>query len=229
MVALIGGIFLSMNIITTFYYDGGGITFATGDGIWINASEMSKGFGKRPADWLELHSTEEYLATLLEVRNCEEMSQFIKTAKGSDGGTWFHEDVAIEFARWLSPKFSIWCNDRVREYMCRTMSGNELLATLNKTIDKIVEQRSTIMELQRRASNKKKRSEPYSDAESWVDNNCRIGATLVPFQVIMSAYEMYCEANMVEKLSDATLGKILTARGYEKVRKNKGMWYRVMV
>lgn len=26
-----------------------------------------------------------------------------------------HEDVAIEFARWLSPLFSIWCNDRIKE------------------------------------------------------------------------------------------------------------------
>lgn len=26
-----------------------------------------------------------------------------------------HEDVALEFARWLSPRFAIWCNDRVKE------------------------------------------------------------------------------------------------------------------
>ena len=26
-----------------------------------------------------------------------------------------HEDVAMEFARWLSPKFAIWCNDRIKE------------------------------------------------------------------------------------------------------------------
>ena len=28
-----------------------------------------------------------------------------------------HEDVAMEFARWLSPKFAIWCNDRIKELM----------------------------------------------------------------------------------------------------------------
>lgn len=26
-----------------------------------------------------------------------------------------HEDVALEFARWLSPQFAIWCNDRIKE------------------------------------------------------------------------------------------------------------------
>ena len=25
------------------------------------------------------------------------------------GGTWFHEDVALEFARWLSIDFKLWC------------------------------------------------------------------------------------------------------------------------
>lgn len=32
-------------------------------------------------------------------------------------GTWVHEDVALEFARWLSPKFAIWCNDRIKELL----------------------------------------------------------------------------------------------------------------
>jgi phage antirepressor YoqD-like protein len=32
-------------------------------------------------------------------------------------GTWFHEDVAMEFARWLAPKFGIWCNDRIKELL----------------------------------------------------------------------------------------------------------------
>ena len=27
------------------------------------------------------------------------------------------EDVALEFARWLSPEFAIWCNDRVKELL----------------------------------------------------------------------------------------------------------------
>lgn len=36
---------------------------------------------------------------------------------GNDFGTWMHEDVAIEFARWLSPAFAIWCNDRIKELL----------------------------------------------------------------------------------------------------------------
>lgn len=28
-----------------------------------------------------------------------------------------HEDVALEFSRWLSPSFAIWCNDRIKELL----------------------------------------------------------------------------------------------------------------
>lgn len=34
-----------------------------------------------------------------------------------------YESTAIEFARWLSPKFAIWCNDRIKELMTK---GNSL-------------------------------------------------------------------------------------------------------
>lgn len=30
-----------------------------------------------------------------------------------------HEDVALEFARWLSPMFAIWCNDRIKELLTK--------------------------------------------------------------------------------------------------------------
>src|SRR5690606_29415618 len=49
-----------------------------------------------------------------------DITNLIVTNRGnhSDGreqGTWLHEDIAIEFARWLSPSFAIWCNDRIKD------------------------------------------------------------------------------------------------------------------
>ena len=85
----------------------------------VNATEMAKPFGKRPAKWLELPSTKEFLATLVTIRKSD--SEFVKTINGGTTekgkGTWMHEDVALEFARWLSPAFAIWCNDRIKELL----------------------------------------------------------------------------------------------------------------
>ena len=86
----------------------------------VNATEMAKPFGKRPVKWLELPSTKEFLSIMGEVRKSD--IEFIKTVKGgSNGGgcTWMHEDVALEFARWLSPAFAIWCNDRIKELLMK--------------------------------------------------------------------------------------------------------------
>lgn len=102
-------------IISVFNYNGGNVTFKTEDGVvYVNATEMSKQFGKRPSKWLELPSSKEFLSTLQTIRKSDSL---VKTIEGKNGGTWMHEDVAIEFARWLSPAFSIWCNDKIKELL----------------------------------------------------------------------------------------------------------------
>lgn len=113
------------NAVTTatiqkFDYDGSPIAFATGENVMVNATQMAKKFGKRPNDWLNLQSTKEFLQELTETRkNGNADFQPIATKRGGTDltaqGTWMHEDVAMEFARWLSPKFAIWCNDRIKE------------------------------------------------------------------------------------------------------------------
>lgn len=99
-----------------FNYNGSPITFQMGESTMINATEMAKPFGKRPAKWLELPSTKEFLLSLCEVRKSD-ITHLVVTAKGNSTsfqqGTWLHEDVALEFTRWLSPAFAIWCNDRI--------------------------------------------------------------------------------------------------------------------
>lgn len=97
-----------------FNYNGNPITFQIGEATVVNATEMAKPFGKRPAKWLELPSTKEFLSALQTIRKSDSL---IQTIEGKNGGTWLHEDVALEFARWLSPAFGIWCNDRIKEIL----------------------------------------------------------------------------------------------------------------
>lgn len=111
----------NMNQIKQFSYNSFPVSFQLGEDKYVNATEMAKCFGKRPNDWLNLQSTSEFLNTLSITRkNGNSDYQAVTTVRGSaenGGGTWLHEDAAIEFARWLSPEFSIWCNDRIKELM----------------------------------------------------------------------------------------------------------------
>lgn len=105
--------------ITTFSYENNPVGFnLTDDDVMAGATEMARPFDKRPAKWLELPSTKEFLSSLSNIRKSDICDNLIVTAQGSPengGGSWFTEDVALEFARWLSPKFAIWCNDRIKE------------------------------------------------------------------------------------------------------------------
>ena len=101
-----------------FRYNGSPITFNNGDSVVINATEMAKPFGKTAKDWLRTKSAEEFIDSLSAVRQiCP--TELVRVIQGGNGvqGTWMHEDVAMEFARWLSPKFAIWCNDRIKELL----------------------------------------------------------------------------------------------------------------
>ena len=102
----------------SYDYKGYAITFNKGDNLMVNATEMARPFGKTTKDWLRNQTTQDFLATLSAVRQIRP-TELVLIQQGGNGeqGTWMHEDVALEFARWLSPSFAIWCNDRIKELL----------------------------------------------------------------------------------------------------------------
>lgn len=108
---------------------------------------MAKPFGnsKRPQFWLNLQSTGEFMAQLAEARNLASADLLIVSKGGNDisdtQGTWMHEDVAIEFARWLSPKFAIWCNDRIKELLQHGITA------MPQTVDDIIADPDTTIKI----------------------------------------------------------------------------------
>lgn len=106
-----------MNELIKQTFEGQNITFKTIDNVvYVNATEMAKPFGKFVANFLEKDSTKEYLEELnLIIGN--PIIKLVDKQAGRYGGTWMHEDVAMEFARWLSPKFAIWCNSKIKELL----------------------------------------------------------------------------------------------------------------
>jgi hypothetical protein len=84
---------------------------------------MGKPFGKKPNDWLRLPATISLLKTLVSARKSRtsDYQPIIRKmgSPASGGGTWFHEDVAIEYARWLSEEFKIWCKNKTNHRSLR--------------------------------------------------------------------------------------------------------------
>jgi len=102
--------------IIQYSYEGTPISFSNADGVMVNATQMAKPFGKKAVDFLKIQQTKDFLQELSEVKKITS-TELVQVTYGNNGGTWMHEDVAMEFARWLSPKFAIWCNDRIKELL----------------------------------------------------------------------------------------------------------------
>ena len=134
--------------IVQYSYEGTPISFSNADGVMVNATQMAKPFGKQAKDFLKSQSTKDFIAELAAVRKILPTELVRVVNGGKNYGTWMHEDVAMEFARWLSPKFAIWTNDRIKELL------REGVATVNDDDDTIA---NAMAILQRRLEEKRQR------------------------------------------------------------------------
>ena len=107
------------NILVCFSYENNKVSFyRKNDMLFVNATEMAKPFGenKKPSKWLRTSSAIEFINEVAVGQKCPTADLQRVSQGGNDGqGTWLQEDVALEFARWLSPKFALWCNERIKE------------------------------------------------------------------------------------------------------------------
>lgn len=96
-----------------------GITVAFTEEAWFNATAVAEKFGKRANDFLSLPTTKEYLAALDSeaIQNTGKSGIWFRAKRGKSGGTWLHPDLAVQFARWLDVRFSIWCDRQIREIL----------------------------------------------------------------------------------------------------------------
>lgn len=131
--------------IIPFNYEGRAVRFNS-DG-WINATDVAKRFGKKPAKWLELPSTKSYMAALerhliYEVRKSD--FKLIETIRGRGAATWFHPKLAVAFARWLDDDFAVWADLHIDallhgelnqkqnfERACRALDSAQKVASLS--------------------------------------------------------------------------------------------------
>ena len=103
--------------LSIYAYQGSEVTFSNGDNVMVNATQMAKAFGKTPKDWLRTEQAQRMIEAISNRQKCTfaDLQVVRNGAPENGGGTWFHEDVALVFAQWLSPEFYLWCNDRIKE------------------------------------------------------------------------------------------------------------------
>ena len=89
---------------------------------YLNATQIAAHFGKLPKDYLKTEQTQQYISALAEslserTKILTDENQLVIVKKGNSKnftqGTWLHPKLAIHFARWLDPKFAVWCDEQI--------------------------------------------------------------------------------------------------------------------
>ena len=117
-----------MNNVRVFEYEGTPVEFSTDNEsfVIVNATEMAKRFGKKSNDWTKTNVAKSFMNAVSKSKKIDLADLLIVRYGGEPGtnGTWMHEDVAFEFARWLNPEFGIWCNDVVKNLIRNKMESD---------------------------------------------------------------------------------------------------------
>lgn len=197
--------------IQNFSYKGSNISFANGKNVMVNATEMAKSFGKYPKDFLVNKQTKEFLSSLSAVRGISP-TELVKVVQGGDPqmqGTWMHEDVALEFARWLSPSFAIWCNDRIKELLKYGMTATQ------PTLDEMVNNPDLVI---RMATQLKQEREEKARLEA---ENKRIIEETAPAVTFTQAVSGSASSCLIGELA-----KLIDQNGYPMGEKRLFKWLR---
>ena len=102
---------------------------------YLNATAVAEHFGKRINNYLRSKRTQEYIEALVgmlattslisnALKSAFKENQVVIVREGAPetgGGTWLHPKLAVDFARWLSPKFAVWCDEQI----ARIMTGGQ--------------------------------------------------------------------------------------------------------
>lgn len=168
-----------MNNAVVYDYKGSQISFMSGENVMVNATQMAKPFSKQPIDWLKTNQSKEYIETFSKLKIITLADLVQVTKGGNNSGTWMHEDVALEFARWLSPAFAIWCNDRIKELLktgVTTVSNDdEAIAYAMQVLNRRLEQAKAEKKQLEQQNAKLQPKAAFADAAFATDDKVDIG------------------------------------------------------
>ncbi len=113
---------INQQILSVLEYHGANILFQEIDGkIMVNATQMAKPFNEKPLHWLRTNKAQKMIKAIALSLKCTTADlQVVKQGgKPELQGTWFHEDVALFFAQWLSTEFYLVCNMKLKELLVK--------------------------------------------------------------------------------------------------------------
>lgn len=111
-----------------------------------------------------------------------------------------HEDIALDFAQWLSVDFKLWCNDRIKELLRYGMTATQ------PTLEQIVDNPNLVIELAVKLKTERAEKAKLEQEREMLNNKLEQQAPKVAFANAIEASKSSCLIG--------ELAKILTQNGY---------------
>lgn len=108
-----------MNELAVREYLGNKIEFKMIDGnVYANANQMANGFGgsDKLKNWKNSPNTKRYIEALEKSLGKNYPTELIlvnQGGKAKEQGTWIHEKLILNFARYLNVEFKLWCDEQI--------------------------------------------------------------------------------------------------------------------
>jgi len=93
------------------------------DDGFMNGTQMCFAGGKLIADWKRLKATNAYVEELSAAMGIP-IGKLVEIRNGVE--TWIHPTLAINLARWISPRFAIWCDAHIFNLMTTGSTSLEI-------------------------------------------------------------------------------------------------------
>jgi hypothetical protein len=108
---------------------------------YVNLTQMAKANGVNINDWSKTQVTKSYIQAL-ESETTLIATELLIINKGgipSQQGTWAHPLLALNFGRWISPEFAIWCDKHIKTLLetgKTELQQGELIPFVNQQVEK---------------------------------------------------------------------------------------------
>lgn len=114
----------------------GNVSVSFRDDGYLNATAIAAHFGKRVPDFIKTEQNQEYINALAEhisktTKIVLDRNQLVIVKHGGNNrGTWLHPKLAIHFARWLDPKFAVWCDEQIEQLLSGSLQPKLVQTTV---------------------------------------------------------------------------------------------------